>query len=397
MQKELDKAWDELVVSVFKGSNRAFYGSLMSSLELKWDESISTAVVTPDMEIIWNPRFFLGLPKETRKFILLHEIEHIARLHMLRKGDRDHKLWNYACDYEINLAQVDEGLTYDGTQPLIEEKFRGMPAEEIYKLLDQQKEEEANDNGSWGDGSPDMRESSSSSGDMEDSAGGGITPEMIEGLTQAQASKIINAVAKAIQAEKISGYATDKTAAVETILNRFLKPSLDWNKFLRRYMTDKLKKQLTWKRRNKRFPNIYLPTRRQDKKGLTNITFYLDTSGSITDRMVEIFNSEVKYVFEYFQPKSLNVVQFDTEIRHEIQYNRGTRIKQVTVSGRGGTCLQCVRDHIIKNQPNIVVVLSDLDCLPMDKIRNQEILWIVFDNPSAQVHQGRMFHVKTNQ
>ena len=386
MQKELDKAWDELVVSVFKGSNRAFYGSLLCSLELKWDETTSTAAVTPDMEILWNPQFFLGLPKETRKFVLLHEIEHIARLHMLRAGTREHKRWVYACDYEINLAQQDEGLTYEGTSPLISEQFRGMTAEEIYDLLESEKENEADSSGSWGDGSPDVQEGDSESGEGK--------PD--QGLTQAQASKIINAVAKAVQAEKISGYTTDKTAAVETILNRFLKPSLDWNKFLRRYMTDKLKKQLTWKRRNKRFPGIYLPTRRQDKKGLTNITFYLDTSGSITDKMVEIFNSEVKYVFEHFQPKSLNVVQFDTEIRHEIQYNRGTRIKQMAVSGRGGTSLHCVREHITKTRPNIVVVLSDLECLPMDRINGQEILWIVFDNPQAQVHQGRMFHVKTN-
>lgn len=386
MQKELDKAWDELVVSVFRGSNRAFYGSLLCSLELKWDETIPTAAVTTDMEILWNPQFFLGLPKETRKFVLLHEIEHIARLHMLRAGTREHERWVYACDYEINLAQQDEGLTYEGTQPLISEQFRGMTAEEIYAHLENNEEDKSDSNGSWGDGSPDVQE-----GDPENGDG-----QADQGLTQAQASKIINAVAKAVQAEKISGYTTDKTAAVETILNQFLKPSLDWNKFLRRYMTDKLKKQLTWKRRNKRFPGIYLPTRRQDKKGLTNITFYLDTSGSITDKMVEIFNTEVKYVFEHFQPKSLNVVQFDTDIRHEIQYNRGTRIKQMSVSGRGGTCLQCVQEHIVKTRPNIVVVLSDLECLPMGKLNGQEILWIVFDNPQAQVHQGRVFHVKTN-
>lgn len=386
MQKELDKAWDELVVSVFKGSNRAFYGSLLCSLELKWDETIPTAAVTSDMEILWNPQFFLGLPKETRKFILLHEIEHIARLHMLRVGTREHKRWVYACDYEINLAQADEGLTYEGTQPLISEQFRGMTAEEIYEHLENDEQDKSDSNGSWGDGSPDVQQ-----GDHENDDG-----HADQGLTQAQASKIINAVAKAVQSEKISGYTTEKTAAVETILNRFLKPSLDWNKFLRRYMTDKLKKQLTWKRRNKRFPGIYLPTHRQDKKGLTNIIFYLDTSGSITDKMVEIFNSEVKYVFEHFQPKSLNVVQFDTEIRHEIQYNRGTRIKQMTVSGRGGTSLHCVHEHIIKTRPNIVVVLSDLECLPMQRINGQEILWIVFDNPNAQVLQGRVFHVKTN-
>ena len=387
MEKELEKAWDELVVSVFTGSNRAFYGSLLCSLDLKWDETIPTAALTSDMEILWNPQFFLRLSKETRKFILLHEIEHVARLHMIRKGEREHKAWVQACDYEINLAQVDEGLTYEGTSPLISEEYRGMTAEQIYDLIQQKKEDgggtEEDENGSWGDGSTDM---------VQGENGGKSTQSE---LTQAQVAKIINTVAKAVQAEKISGFSTDKTQAFESILNKFLKPSLDWNKFLRRYMTDKLKKQLTWKRRNKRFPDVYLPTRRRDKKGLTNITFYLDTSGSITNKMVEIFNSEVKYVFEHFQPKSLNVVQFDTDIRHEIQYNRGTRIKQMKVSGRGGTNLACVHEHIMKTKPNIVVVLSDLDCFPMHSISGPDILWLVFDNPNAQVNQGRVFHVST--
>lgn len=387
MEKELNQAWDELVVSVFKGSNKAFYGSLLCSLNLIWDESIPTAQVSPDMEIRWNPHYFLKQVPETRMFILLHEIEHIARLHMVRRGTRDHKVWNYACDYEINIAQADEGLTYEGTSPLIDEKFRELHAEAIYDILMKEDKDKEDQNGSWGDGSTDMNQS----GDSSNAQG----HEQV--ITQAQASKMINAVAKAVQAEKVSGFSTHGIEAVESILNKFLKPSLDWNKFLRRYMTDRLNKQLSWKRRNRRHADVYLPSRKRDKKGLTNITFYLDTSGSISDRMVEIFNSEVKYVFEHFQPKHLNIVQFDTGIRHEIQYSRGTRIKNMTVAGRGGTDLDCVEAHIRENKPNIVVILSDLECIPMNPVKGPDILWLVFDNPSARVNHGRVFHVDTSQ
>ena len=382
MSKQIQEMWDKLTVSVFKGRNHAFYGSLLCSLDVKWDDQAPCiAMVNPDLGLVFKPDQMLALPQATREFILLHELEHIARLHDLRRGDRDFDLWNQACDYEINLAQVNDGLTYEGTNPLIDTKYSGMSAEQIYDLLDQNQEDKnnASSSGSWGDGQMDMEEGSGDGGN----------------LTQEQMTKQLNAVVRASQSAKFQGCTTSLTEAIDSILSTFLKPKVEWYKLLRRHMTDKLNKKLNWKKRNRRYHNIYIPSRTKQTNGLKKIIYYLDTSGSISDEMVQIFNSEVKYIHETFHPKETVLVQFDTSIRMEKTYKRGDRIHTMKVSGRGGTSLECVREHIKEHAPDVVVILSDLFCRPMEEIRGVDVLWVVFDNEAAQVNQGKLCHIKS--
>lgn len=369
MSKALEEAWDKLTVAVFTGSNRAFYGSLLCSLKIQWDSSIPTAMVNPSLGLKWNPEFFLSLVPETRKFVLMHELEHVARLHELRKGTREHKRWNMACDYEINLAQVQDGLTYTGTSPLISNDYLGMTAEEIYDLLPEDPE-----GSSWGNDEMDMEE-------------GEATPEQLTG--------ILNTVVKATQAAKVQGCSTNKTTAIEQLLSTFLAPKVDWNKVLRAYMTDKLAKRITWKKPNRRHEDIFLPARVRKDDALREITFYLDTSGSVSDKQIQIFASEVRHIHKHYLPKKLNIVFFDTDICKETTYTRTSNIKDMSIIGRGGTDLRCVHEHMLKTKPDIAVVLSDLQCDVMDTVPCTDVLWVVFDNPHATVNQGKTCHVKT--
>ena len=368
MSKQLEQAWDKLTVAVFLGSNRAFYGSLLCSLQIKWDDTINTAMVNPDLGIRWNPDFFTNLEPDSRLFVLVHELEHVARLHLLRKGNRDAEKWNVACDYEINQCLYKEGYTSKGITPLYNEAFDDMTAEEIYDLL------------------PDSP-SASSFGDGLDMEPGDASQE--------QLTNILNSVVKAVQASKALGCSTDKTNAIEDLLTRFLAPQVEWPKVLKNYLTEKFAKSLSWKRPSKYYDEFYAPARVKQTGALTHINFYLDTSGSITDEMVAVFNSEVRHIHKQYSPKKLSLIQFDTAIRHEYVYRQNQRIKEMAVIGRGGTDLVCVRDHIIKHRPKIVIILTDLECTPMEPIHGVDILWVVFNNPSAQVNQGKVVHVNT--
>ena len=92
----LDKELDKVKTKVFLGSNAAFLGPLMCSVNFLWTEDIMTAQ-TNGISLYWNPHWFLKLPFDTRVTVLLHELWHIALLHMLRRGTRDPEIWNYAC------------------------------------------------------------------------------------------------------------------------------------------------------------------------------------------------------------------------------------------------------------------------------------------------------------
>ena len=112
-QAALQRALDITKSTVFLKSNAAFLGSLMCSLEFIWDETIETAQ-TDGVHLWWNPHWFLSLPPRTRETVLVHELWHPGKLHELRRGSRDPKIWNYACvSGETQVAMA------DGTQKAI--------------------------------------------------------------------------------------------------------------------------------------------------------------------------------------------------------------------------------------------------------------------------------------
>jgi|GEM_PF-722088 len=69
------------------------------------------------------------------RWVLVHEILHVVLEHHQRKGERDHMLWNVACDYVINnwLEQMGVGMRPEGV--LFNPKYKGRDAESIYDEL----------------------------------------------------------------------------------------------------------------------------------------------------------------------------------------------------------------------------------------------------------------------
>ena len=75
--------------------------------------------------------FVLKITGEECEGVLLHEGYHVILLHHIRMGNRNHKLWNIACDYAINnyiYDHTDFELPEGG---LWDEKYDHMTAEKI--------------------------------------------------------------------------------------------------------------------------------------------------------------------------------------------------------------------------------------------------------------------------
>jgi predicted metal-dependent peptidase len=64
-----------------------------------------------------------------------HEVMHPALQHHTRRGGRNPRGWNMACDYAISPMLVDAGLTLP-KDVLLDNRFWGMSAERIYNLLE---------------------------------------------------------------------------------------------------------------------------------------------------------------------------------------------------------------------------------------------------------------------
>ncbi len=77
-----------------------------------------------------------GLDAMEWRFVMAHEMLHAALRHDARQAQRDALLWNYACDFAINLWLLDMGI---GRVPerglLLDEGLRGLSAETIYDRI----------------------------------------------------------------------------------------------------------------------------------------------------------------------------------------------------------------------------------------------------------------------
>ena len=134
-----------------------FFGSLLFRLKGRECRSIQT-MATDGVSLFYNPDFVETLNAATLAGTLAHEVMHPALHHHVRRSGRDPKRWNVACDFAINPLLVDAGLSLpDGV--LIDDRFRGMSAEQIYNLLESESETEQDSGKEGGDDEPGGEES----------------------------------------------------------------------------------------------------------------------------------------------------------------------------------------------------------------------------------------------
>ncbi|MCR5943506.1 hypothetical protein FG152_22245 [Ochrobactrum sp. XJ1] len=379
--RQLTRLMDRTKTKVFLNTNGAFLAPLMCSLDFRWNETVPTAY-TDGKEIGWNPYFFLYLDEPTRVSVLLHELWHVALLHMVRRGERDPEDWNIAADIVINNMLDSEGCVFNGCNPWINHDFDGQTTEEVYDAIHLQKPSMCSKPQFTNPGTGEAGDS-----DIQEPAGGASE--------QAQVQHQV--VAKVVSAAHASKMAGKLPGEIETTLNKFLAPELPWKTILAQFFNELCNQDYSWSRPNRRYRDMYLPSLIDDNEGLEHLIYYLDVSGSITDEDIIRFHSEFKYVKDTFAPEKMTMVQFDTMIQKEEVFLKDDPFEETHVIGRGGTSLVCVREHIIEHEPTAVVVFSDLYCSPMEPLPsnvNIPIIWICVNHAGANVPTGTLIHIK---
>ena len=112
-----------------------FFGTLLFRLGAKACSSIAT-MATDGKSLFYNTEFVDTLNAAELAGVLAHEVMHPALQHHTRRDDRDQARWNMACDFAINPILLDAGLTLP-KDVLIDNRFRGMSAERIYNLIEE--------------------------------------------------------------------------------------------------------------------------------------------------------------------------------------------------------------------------------------------------------------------
>jgi len=378
----LDRMLDMVRASVFRRGDAAFYGPLLSGLNHIWSTEVDTAA-TDGKNFWWNPDFFLEAPIKYgcptfNEFVMMHELDHVAKLHMLRQGTRCPDYWNFACDIRINNDRVAAGYSFGSFPAWFNPGYDAqngepMAEEDIYDLIFKNPpggQKFVLPPNPWGNGD--------------------MTPDA-NAKTAA-----INNVVRAIQSAKMSGQPGAIPGGVEGLVDKFLTPIIPWELHLKRWMTELLNFDYTWRRPNRRHQDIYLPSLFQDDGKLEHLMFFQDVSGSISDGDIVRFNSELKYIWDVMKPKRMTVVQFDTIIQKIDEYHVGNPFTKIHIIGRGGTSLVQVRQKIIDDAPTAAIIFSDMYVAPMEALPKEiPILWVSTNNRGAEVPFGKLIHIDT--
>ena len=384
---EFERLVNRMKTAAFTNSNAAFLGSIMCQLgDIIWDASVETAE-TDGINLWWNPTWFLSLPDATRKTVLLHELWHAGRLHCIRGVGRDPDDWNDACDIVINNGLQAEGHTFDGTKPLLDRKFDGMSEEEVYDRIHQTPPPQPCSGGGSGSGSLNQNKQ------PPQQQPGGFGKDIKQTPNNKQ-QEVVGRTVMAVQQAQLANQAGNLPGNIKSTLDKFLNPKLPWERLLWRFFEELTEDDISWQKRNRRYPDIYMPGRVKTEGGLVHLAYFLDVSGSISDYDVLRFNSEVKYVKDQFRPEKMTLILFDTKIQATYEFGEDDEFEKVVIIGRGGTSLACVHDWIEENQPTAALVFTDMECYPMEKLTYPiPVMWIKTGNGGHIPNFGEVIQI----
>lgn len=402
-------------ISLMRDPKFALLQGIMMVGKTHVDDDIPTAC-TNGRDERYGRKFIKDLKDQELNFVVAHECGHKMYRHLTtwrKLYDEDRRLANAACDYVINLMLKDldpQGRTIqmpvwrDGPKKgepmgLIDERFRGMNAKQVFDILKQEREQ--NGGGGQGDGQGE----GGGQGDADSDSDGFDDHEWEEakGMTKEEKDTLEREIDQAIRQglmahQKIAGKGA---GGIGRELEELLEPKVNWREVLREFVksTCRNKDKSSWRRVNRRMlsTGYYMPSMIGERVG--RIVIGVDTSGSIGMRELSDFLSEVKGIAEEVSPEQIDLLYWDSAVAAHEEYKDTdvTNIVSTTKpAGGGGTSPSCVSEYLKEKriEPVCVVMLTD------GYVGNDwghdwpcEVMWCIVGGCEATADNGKTIHI----
>jgi predicted metal-dependent peptidase len=284
---------------------------------------------------------------------------HCVYDHFCRRGDRDPQIWNIANDFCVNadLVKHNVGEKITSVPCLYDRKYDGMSSEEVYDdLMKNVKKIDIND---LIDKLLDDHLDGEGDGEGEGEDGKG-RPKLSDAEKQAIRDEIKEAMLAA--AATVDG-AGNLPAGVKRLIQELTEPKMNWRELLRMQLESTIKNDYTWMRASRKgwHMDAVMPGRNQDP--MIDIAIAIDASGSIGEKMLKDFLSEIQGIMDSFPAYKIHVITFDTEAYNPAQYDSDNldSMCDYEVSGGGGTDFTCIYNYLKENEiePKRLVVFTD--------------------------------------
>jgi len=345
-------------VALMNDPKYCLYSGIFMLGKTEVDDDLATAC-TDGKNTYYGRKFVDKLKDSELKGLILHENLHKAFRHTTvwkHLYKQNPQLANMACDFVINLMIHDsdpQGAMV--TLPeggLLDEKYRGMDAGEVFRLLKQQ-------GGKGGKGNGD--------GEDEQEGGQGFDEHDWEGADalsedekQALAREVDQALRQgALLAGKLNGN-------VPREITEAMTAKVNWKEVLADFVNSICndKDNSTWRRPNRRWVDqgVYMPSAIGEAVG--RIVVAIDMSGSIGPNEIGQFLGELLSICNHVQPEGIDLMYWDTEVCAHEKYERGDYeaiMSSTKPAGGGGTSAECIPKYIEQHKlnPECVIVLTD--------------------------------------
>jgi predicted metal-dependent peptidase len=326
------------------------FSGVLSVGKVIYTEDIPTAC-TNGRDVMYNPKFIDTLHDKELNFVVLHEALHKVFQHMFlwkKLWKESPQLANIAADYVVNntIYEADQhgSVAVIPKEALFDKQYANMTTRQVFDLLKQKAKQQGE--GQQGEGH-----------DSHDWEGA-------EGLSDDEVKETAKQIDQALrQGEIIRGKMQgNKNRTIDGLLE----PKVDWREQLREFVnaTCKNKDKTSWKRPHKRFlgQDIYMPSMIGETVG--KLVVGIDTSGSIGDRELNEFLSEVVAICDEVSPSSIELIYWDYNVAGHETYNMGdynALVQTTKPKGGGGTRVGSLNEYIKEKriEPEAIIVLTD--------------------------------------
>ena len=391
--------------------NHGFFGLLLMHVTYSVSEEVETAC-TDGRGITFGTKFLDELSDNELDFVMMHEIMHIVLQHCIRRNDRDAETFNIACDIVVNsniLLENNMDLNsitlkkYGESMHLTPSGKEGHyhTAEEVYEMLPKSgKKKTCDGNSGCAVGRAKQIQANGGSGKAiwDDHSRWGMCEED-DTLRDVWVKRFEDA-AESISVRDPSNSRGLLPMFAKRMLEELHKAQTDWRTILNEFIQEEVV-DYSFYPPDRRFDGspFFLPDFNGTDEKVEDILFMIDTSGSMSDKMITAAYFEVKGAIDQFDGKLRGWLGFfDAAIIEPIEFSNEEEFRVIRPAGGGGTDFQIIFEYVatrMTKQPASIIILTDGFCpFPQEKLSlGIPVLWLI-NNEDVDPPWGKVARIK---
>jgi len=346
-----------------------FFAYLLTQLRFVKRESMKTMGVDSNGTVYYSEGFVKEMSDDELEGVLCHEVLHLALQHLIRRGKRDFEIFNVACDLCVNDILIANGFNLPIYNALVPENhkfnFKGIlikdidkkSAEEVYSELYDKLPKIEIGIISKNDGK-DKRIPDELKGFDVHITAKGMSKEESERIKK-EAEKWKKLLVEAYTFAKMRG---TEPLGIERYIEELHKSKLDWKAILWKFVSNEIPYDFTYMKPSKKAEavGIYMPSVVREN---VDIIVAVDTSGSISNKDLADFLSEIIAIAKSFNQVRMTLITHDATIQDVYRVENGNidKIRNLKIHGGGGTSHKDVFEKVEKEYANAKLLILFTD------------------------------------